>query len=394
MTGARERRTIDLFGSRILVGAGLLAEAGRVCAAHAPAHTCAVVTDDHVAPHWLSPLAESLRRDARVGRVITRVVPAGERNKTRESWTALTDWLLDEGCGRDTTVVALGGGVIGDLAGFVAATFLRGVPVVQVPTTLLAMVDAAIGGKTGVDTPAGKNLVGALHLPAAVIVDPDVLATLPPAVLREGLAEMVKHGAITGPDAFEEAARFAASCAVAARRGGRPAWDDAASAIARSAAIKADVVRTDPRESGRRQMLNAGHTVAHALERVTRFTLAHGDAVAIGLVAESVAGQLAGWTAPGTAERLQDVLAAAGLPTAIPRDADPDALLEAMRADKKNRRGRLRFALLAEIGRMGSDPEDPSGGWTIPLEPAVVREALEAVAAPPNERSAAGPLPR
>lgn len=394
MTQVTERLTIDLFGSRIFVGSGLLGDVGRVCAAHAAAHTCAVVTDDHVAPHWLAGLEAALARDARAERVISRVIPAGERHKTRETWSALTDWLLGEGCGRDTTLVALGGGVIGDMAGFVAATFLRGVPVIQVPTTLLAMVDAAIGGKTGVDTAAGKNLVGAFHLPAAVVIDPRALATLPARVLREGLAEMVKHGAITSAAAFEEAARFAAAAHEASRHDGFATLPDAAPFIAHSASIKADVVRADPHEAGLRQVLNAGHTIAHALERVTDFALPHGEAVAIGLVAESVAGQLTGWTTPGTAERLRDALAAGGLPTEIPAALDPDALLEAMRSDKKNRLGRLRFALLAGIGRMVTDG---SGTWTIPLEPAAVREALVAASAthnetrPPAPRAPAGP---
>jgi 3-dehydroquinate synthase len=377
---------IELPGSSILAGAGLLQQAGAAAASLAPAHAYVVVTDTNVAPLWLEPLVQSLERHGG-GRVLTRVVPAGERHKTRETWSAITDWMLAEGCGRDTTVVALGGGVIGDLAGFTAATYLRGVNVIQVPTTLLAMVDAAIGGKTGVDTPAGKNLVGAFHPPAAVLIDPEVLGTLPPRELRGGFAEVLKHGAISDAAAFDEAARFAAS--LRARERTAAEWSDGAvvSLIARSAAIKADVVRADPLERSRRQILNAGHTVAHAVELASEYTAAHGEAVSIGLVTESAAGERAGVTAPGTAARLAAALAGAGLPTTIPRELDVDRVMTAMGTDKKNRRGQVRFALLAEVGRMaGNDAE----GWTTALEEPLVREVLSAAVAPadpaPNER--------
>jgi 3-dehydroquinate synthase len=386
---------IDLPGSRVLVGPGLLEQAGEWVASLAAAHAYAVITDSNVAPSWLEPLVRSLER-AGDTRVLTREMPAGEQYKTRESWSALSDWMLSEGCGRDTTVVALGGGVIGDLAGFVAATYLRGVPVAQVPTTLLAMVDASIGGKTGVDTPAGKNLVGAFHQPAVVLADPEVLSTLPARELRAGFAEVIKHGAISNAEIFEDAVRFAS--VVHERNGvGRTTdWRDAAAAalIARSASIKADIVRRDPREAGVRQTLNAGHTVAHALELASGYALAHGEAVSIGLVTESAAGERAGVTAPGTSARLTSALVHAGLPTAIPAGLDADSLVGAMRTDKKNRRGRLRFALLSEVGRMAGNE---TAGWTTALEESLVREVLAAAAAgapAPNEAGAGAPARR
>src|SRR5438270_11215308 len=201
-TTAHERaRVVDAGSYRVTIGAGLRHELGSLVAGVAPAHHYAVITDDDVAPHY-APLA--VAELSRHGRTSVHRMRAGEVHKTRETWARLTDDLLDAGCGRDTTVVALGGGVVGDVAGFVAATFMRGVPVVQCPTSLLAMIDASVGGKTGVDTTAGKNLVGAFHPPAAVVVDPQVLVTLPLKELRAGIAEIVKHGVIADEAYFRE----------------------------------------------------------------------------------------------------------------------------------------------------------------------------------------------
>jgi 3-dehydroquinate synthase len=205
--------------------------------------------------------------------------PPGEPSKTREQWARLTDALLAQGFGRDSGIVALGGGVAGDLAGFVAATYMRGLPYVQVPTSLLAMLDASVGGKTGVDTPEGKNLIGAFHPPAAVLADPRALATLPERDYRSGMAEAVKHGLIADAGYFAWMERDAEALI---RR------DEAALTrlVRRSVEIKAEVVSGDELEAGRRAILNAGHTVAHALERATDYGLPHGEAVALGLVAE------------------------------------------------------------------------------------------------------------
>src|SRR3954470_23767961 len=189
---------IELPTYRILIARGALAEVGRVASATTRAHRYALIADSNVAPLYAARVRSALGE----GRTRLYTIPAGEENKTRESWSALTDSLLGDGFGRDSAIVALGGGVIGDLAGFVAATYMRGIPFVQLPTTLLAMIDASIGGKTGVDTAAGKNLVGAFHRPRAVIVDPSVLATLPANHLRAGLAEAIKHGAIADPAYF------------------------------------------------------------------------------------------------------------------------------------------------------------------------------------------------
>ena len=374
------QRSIDVLDYQVHVGGGMLNALGAVCQRIAPAHQYAIISDDDVARYWLPAASDAITGAIRGARVSTTTFPAGEASKTRERWVQLTDWLLSEGAGRDTVVIALGGGVVGDLAGFVAATYLRGVPVIQVPTTLLAMVDASIGGKTGVDTPQGKNLVGAFHQPAAVLVDPSTLATLPASHVRAGMAEVIKHGAISDAAYFRLAASWAASVHRSTQRDGGSSmgmfdWNGLPTLeiITRSITTKADVVNADPLEKGRRAVLNTGHTVAHALERETGYALLHGEAVAIGLVVEALLGEAAGVTEPGTAEALRSALGGAGLPTHVPTGIEPGRLIDAMRVDKKSRRGALAFALLAAIGRpAGSDDK----GWSTTLEESLVRDVL------------------
>jgi 3-dehydroquinate synthase len=297
--------------------------------------------------------------------VSVHVIPSGEAHKTRDTWARVTDGLLDAGCGRDTTVVALGGGVVGDLAGFVAATFMRGVPVVQCPTSLLAMIDASIGGKTGVDTAAGKNLVGAFHPPAAVLADVETIRTLSLAQRRAGLAEAIKHGVLADADYF---ARLDVEL---------PALLDAEpsatlDAVARSVEIKAEVVRADERENGRRKTLNLGHTLGHALEHVSGYALLHGEAVAIGMVLEARIAERLGVAQQGTAQRISAVLARAGLPVQRPAALPVDAIVDATRLDKKARGGRVEYALPARIGAMAG----AESGWSLPVDDQLVHEVL------------------
>jgi 3-dehydroquinate synthase len=332
----------------------LLDQLGRIVADEAPAHTVVVLTDDQVAPLHVPAAVGSLRHFLPHVRTLFRAIPAGEAHKTRESWAALTDWMLGERCGRDTTIVALGGGVVGDLAGFVAATFMRGVPFVQCPTSLLAMVDASVGGKVGVDTPAGKNLVGAFHQPHAVVVDPTVLQTLPAAHRRAGLAEVLKHGIIADAAYLERAVALGPALV----DGSSIEWHGPALAalIADSIEIKAAVVRQDEREGGIRQILNFGHTIGHAIEAASEFTLPHGDAVAIGMVLESELAERIGVAERGTSEAVRAALEAVALPTTRPPQVDPSTLLDLMRSDKKARAGRVLFALPARVGAMaGAD---------------------------------------
>jgi len=296
------------------------------------------------------------------------IIPAGESNKTRDTWARLTDQMLAKGYGRDSTVIALGGGVVGDLAGFVAATFMRGIPVVQVPTTLVAMVDASIGGKTGVDTYLGKNLVGVFHFPAAVLIDPQVLATLPFRELRAGFAEIVKHGVIANDAYFREVASSARNLL---DKGG-PESDRMLSVIVQSIEIKADIVSRDEREDGLRKTLNFGHTIGHAVELVSGFSLLHGEAVAIGMALEGRLAERIGVAQAGTAEAIIEALRTAGLPTELPRPFEKGAVLEAMRSDKKARSGKTMFALPLRIGAMaGADT-----GWTVSVTDDQLREVL------------------
>jgi 3-dehydroquinate synthase len=293
------------------------------------------------------------------------VVPAGEASKNRAQWAALSDQLLDRGFGRDSAIVALGGGVIGDLAGFVAATYLRGIPCIQVPTTLLAMLDASVGGKTGVDTPHGKNLIGAFHPPVAVVADPLVLRTLPEREYRAGLAEAVKHGLVADAGYF---AWLGASVDAIARR------DEAtlATLVRRSVEIKAAVVGEDERESGRRAILNAGHTVAHAVEHASGYALAHGEAVALGLVAECELAEAMGIGRRGLAAEVAELLRRLGLSVRLAEALPRERVLAAMAADKKNRAARVRFALPRDVGTMF-----PGERWTVAAEEAAIASVLD-----------------
>lgn len=378
-----EPLSIDVLRYQVIVGGGMLTALGAVSERVAPAYRYAIISDDQVARHWMAPAIAAISRAMPKAAISSTTIPAGESSKSREQWSMLTDWLLSEGAGRDTVVIALGGGVVGDLAGFVAATYLRGVPVLQVPTTLLAMVDASIGGKTGVDTPRGKNLVGAFHQPAAVLVDPIILSTLPAAHLRAGVAEMIKHGAISDPAYFTLAASWGATLhRFGHRESALPQehfdWPGSQTldVIARSVATKADVVNADPMEKGRRAILNTGHTVAHALERETNYALLHGEAVAIGLVVEAELGEAAGITAKGTAHALRAALGGAGLPTTMPAGVVPHRLVDAMRVDKKSRGGSLAFALLSSIGTPAGNDDH---GWSTTLEEDLVLDVLSTV---------------
>jgi 3-dehydroquinate synthase len=367
--------SVDVLGYGVRVAAGSVGDAGGIVGGAAPAHTYAIITDANVGPRWLPSVMRSFERTIPDVRVVSHQIRAGESEKTRATWSLLTDWMLSVGCGRDTTVVALGGGVVIDLAGFVAATFMRGVPFVPIPTTLLGMVDAAIGGKTGVDTPVGKNLVGAFHQPAAVLVDPEVLTTLPAFHVRAGMAEVLKHGAIADRDYFNAASAFASAVHHALEEGSSFPWsgEEAGEIIARSIAIKTGVVARDERESGLRQVLNAGHTVAHAIELATDYRWLHGAAVSVGLVAEAVIAERSGVARAGTAAHLRTALDAAGLPTRLPTDVSPEALVAAMHTDKKVRGGRLGFAFLSEIGCVAGSTEE---GWTTFLPDRDVRTVL------------------
>ncbi len=339
----------------MLVGAGAFGQVRALLDATHPGHHAVVIADATVASLLPSPLPGALQL----------TFPSGEASKSRTEWARLTDELLSRHLGRDTVLVSFGGGVTSDLVGFVAATYLRGVPWLAVATSTLAMIDASVGGKTGVDTSAGKNLVGAFHPPLAVCCDPTLLRTLPDRPFREGLAEAVKHALITDASYGQwiEAHRDAIA---------RRDLDALTTLIDRSVAIKAEVVMEDEHEQGRRASLNAGHTIAHALEQVSHYELPHGEAVAIGLVLESRLGEAMGITAPGTSDRAAAWLRAVGLPVAPPPGLSREAIMTAMQGDKKNRRGAVHAALFAEPGRMAV----VGGEWTQALDLALLANLL------------------
>ena len=344
----------------VAVGHGMLDRLPDVLQQVSPGNRVAIVSDRKVAFHY-GKRVTSLLKGAKL-----YSIPAGEEHKNRETWATVTDNLLDDGFGRDTTIVALGGGVVGDLAGFVAATYMRGVPVIQVPTSLLAMVDASIGGKTGVNTRAGKNLVGAFHQPAAAVADLDVLSTLPREHLSAGFAEVIKHGVVADAAYFEQTLAYA-------KRWPKPRakLEGLLAFVSGSIAIKSSVVLRDEREGGLRKILNFGHTIAHAVEHATKFRVLHGFAVAIGMVAEARIAERLGIAARGTAKTIADVCALAGLPTDLPGLNVP-GLIKLTHGDKKVRGGAVQYALPKAIGEMAG----AESGWAIPVEDTIVREVL------------------
>lgn len=324
----------------IRIGRGLLGD-GAALAALVPGRHALVVTDANVAPHYL-PAVQSALAGKQLGTV---VLPPGEQEKTLARFGEVMAALAALGASRDTTVIALGGGVVGDLAGFAAACWMRGVRFVQLPTTLLAMVDSSVGGKTAVDLPQGKNLVGAFHQPSAVIADTATLDTLPPRELRAGLAEVVKYGALGDVAFFAWLEQHAE--ALLARE---PAL--LAEAIARCCAHKAGIVARDETERGERMLLNLGHTFGHAIETEQGYGgLLHGEAVAVGMVLAARLSAQLGRAPAADAERLAALLSRLGLPTAIPTGLDPQALLARMRLDKKAVSGSLRLILWRGVGQ-------------------------------------------
>jgi len=344
-------RTVAVGGDvpyTIHIGPSLLGQ-GALLAQHVRGRHVLLLSDSSVAPLYLAGVKSALldaRPDLLIGEL---VLPAGEASKTLANFGAAITALASLGATRDACVMALGGGVAGDLAGFAAACWMRGVDCVQLPTSLLAMVDSSVGGKTAVDIPEGKNLVGAFHPPRAVIADTAALRTLPPRELRAGLAEVIKYGAIGDPLFFRW---------LQAEHAALLAGDDAAltQAIARSCEHKAEIVARDPLEKGERALLNLGHTFGHAIETEQGYgapgndNLNHGEAVAVGMVLAARLSARLGMSSEADTHQLRDLLLRYELPVAIPPGLAPEALLARMRLDKKNLAGRLRLVLWRGIG--------------------------------------------
>ncbi len=338
----------------ICIGEGVLAQAGRLLSNRAVAKgQAAIVTNADIAAHYADILSESLQKEGYTP--VLCLVPEGEARKTLATVHSLYDQLVAAGLDRRSPIIGLGGGVIGDMAGFAAATYLRGAPFVQIPTSLLAMVDASVGGKTGVDLPQGKNLVGAFKQPVVVIIDPDVLAQLPAAEFRSGLAEIVKHGILGAPDLFRQ------------MEGKGPA--NLTQMIADAVRVKVDVVIEDPFERGRRATLNLGHTFGHAIEQVSGYRLRHGEAVAVGTVAAARMAVALNRCDAETAGRIESCLDRLGLPTTV-SGLDLDEVHAMMFQDKKRSGKMLRFIIPQTIGDVVII-DDPGARF--------VREALASV---------------
>ncbi len=343
--------TVEIGGTApyaMRIGPGLLEDGTTLAGAVRGRHVL-LVSDGNVAPLYADAVEAALRA-ARPGLGIARfVMPPGEHEKTLARFGECLDALATLGATRDAAVLALGGGVIGDLAGFAAACWMRGIDVVQLPTSLLAMVDSSVGGKTAVDLPSGKNLVGAFHPPRAVFADTNVLRSLPDRELRAGLAEVVKYGAIFDAGFLDW---------LEAHAGALLAREDAAiaEAVARSCQYKADVVERDPFEHGDRALLNFGHTFGHAIETEQGYAgatgdgLNHGEAVAVGMVLAARLSARQGLAPEADTERLRGLLARLGLPVELPAGLDPRALLARMRLDKKADAQGLRFILWDRAG--------------------------------------------
>jgi len=334
----------------VCVGDGLLDTLGARFLELGAGDRTVIVGDANTLPLYGERAAASLRAKGIHVTLIT--IPAGEATKTIATVALLWSAFLAAGIERGHAVIALGGGVTGDLTGFAAATWLRGVRWIGLPTTLLAMVDSGLGGKTGADLPDGKNLIGAFHPPALVLADTATLATLPVRELRCGLAEAVKHAVIGDPDLLDILPRFsfcnAQDPAVTCARLSGAAW--LAPFVARAMAVKIRIIQLDPFEKGLRAALNLGHTIGHGVEKATHFSVQHGEAVAIGTVLEARLAEELSLAKPGLAKHLADLFSGLGLPIAMPQNIDLSEVLSAMTLDKKKAEGKVRFALPAAIG--------------------------------------------
>ncbi len=327
-------------GYDVRVSPGSLAHLGELMKTHHLGGPVALVFDEHVGLLYADRAARSLSESG--FRVVRVSLPAGEATKSLASAARLWEEFLSAGLERGSTVVALGGGVITDLAGYAASAYLRGVKWVSVPTSLLGMIDASLGGKTAIDLPQGKNLIGAFHPPALVLADPEILHTLPEAELRNGLAEVLKHGVLRDPGLF----------AICARGWDALQGEDWNALVRRAMAVKVQYILNDPYEQGERAALNLGHTIGHAIEQASGFGLRHGEAVSIGMVAAARLAVRAGMAEAGLVDQICGALVGLGLPVSMPVGMDADQVLALTHNDKKKRGGQLRFVLPVKIGEV------------------------------------------
>jgi 3-dehydroquinate synthase len=330
---------VEIRGARALVGTGLVKQLGNFLYKYFHSKRCAVISDSNVVPLLAERVNKSLASAGFHPTLI--VIPAGEKSKTLQQAGAICDRMIAAGLDRQSFVVGLGGGMIGDISGFVAATYHRGIPHIQIPTTLLAMVDSSIGGKTGVDTRAGKNLIGAFHQSSLVIDDIDVLKTLPRRQLNQGFAEIIKHAVVADAKMFRTLQLWKPDDAPALQR-----------LIKRNIEIKSSIVAKDEQDrTGQRAVLNFGHTVGHAIERAGDYRkFLHGEAVSLGIVAAcAISIKRAGLPADQRAA-IVDLLGQFGLPTRLPQNFPRKKILDAIKFDKKFEGGKIRFVVTPRIG--------------------------------------------
>ena len=342
------------------VGRGLIAKAGEIARRVIDRNRCAIIADQTSARLFGNRVSENFSSKKFLSKLIT--IAAGEKSKSLTQVEKICDEMIKAGFDRSSFVVGLGGGVIGDISGFVAAIFQRGIPHIQIPTTLLAMVDSSIGGKTGVNLQAGKNLVGVIHHPALIICDVDALESLPPQELRQGYAEIIKHAIIRDAEMFRDLSSRAQvegsrgeSLKVAQRDPSsslRSARDDKmVELIRRNIAIKARIVSVDDREtSGERALLNFGHTVGHGIERATDFRIPHGDCISIGMVAACAVSIKRAALSANQREEVVALLEKFSLPTQLPAEVDREKIIDAIAHDKKFSAGQIRFVVTPKIG--------------------------------------------
>jgi 3-dehydroquinate synthase len=329
---------IGQYSYSVLIGSGLLETIGDAIKQKPPPSRCAIISDTNVAPRFADRIQKSLTSTGFESTLIT--VPAGEKSKTLEQAGAICQQMLEAGLDRQSLVIGLGGGVIGDLSGFVAAIFQRGIPHVQVPTTLLAMVDSSIGGKTGVNARAGKNLIGAIHQPVLVIDDIEILKTLPSRELSQGFAEIIKHGIISDAEMFRQLEDVDLNNV------------DFTPLIRRNVEIKARIIANDERDrGGERALLNFGHTVGHGIERATDYEgISHGEAVSLGMIAACDVSMNKAGLSQKERDTIIDLLRKFGLPTKLPTDFPRQKIFDALKFDKKFEGGQIRFVVTPKIG--------------------------------------------
>jgi 3-dehydroquinate synthase len=349
----------------VIVGSGLIDQVGgQVCKFVRGGNTCAIVTDANVGPLFAGRVGRSLTSAGFKPTLIT--IPPGERSKTLQEAGAICEQMLAAGLDRQSFVIGLGGGVVGDISGFVAAIYHRGIPHVQIPTTLLAMVDSSIGGKTGVNTADGKNLIGAVHQPSLVIDDVEVLKTLPRREFNQGFAEVVKHAIVADAKMFKEL-RVAQVCNL---RPTEKASCKLAPLIKRNVRIKANIIAKDEYDrTGKRAVLNFGHTVGHALERAGNYRkFLHGEALSLGIVAACAISIKRAGLPSKQRELVVDLLQRFDLPTKLPRNFAREKILNALKFDKKFEGGKIRFVVTPKIGAAHMSPKVTMGD---------IREAIE-----------------